>query len=84
MSADHRAKAEDALALGEAAMFVAASLPGWAVPGIEYARGQLLATLDLADAMRDLARHQADANAMALASMAPSQRARFLSKTQPS
>ena len=77
MSADHRAEAENALSVGEAATIVA-QLPGWAIPGIEYARGQLLATLDLADAMRDLARHQAEANAMTLASMSPGARASFL------
>lgn len=81
MSADHRAGAENALALGEAATFTA-QLPGWAVPGIEYARGQLLATLDLADAMRDLARHQADANAIALAGLGPDARITFLSKQE--
>lgn len=78
MSADHRAGAENALALGEAAT-ITAQLPAWAMPGIEYARGQLLATLDLADAMRDLAQHQAEANAMAMASMSPGARASFLS-----
>lgn len=78
MSGDYRAGAEDALALGEAAMFVS-SLPSWAIPGVEYARGQLLATLDLADAMRDLARHQADANGIALAALGPDARITHLS-----
>lgn len=81
MSADHRAGAEQALSLGEAAT-ITGQLPGWAIPSIEYARGQLLATLDLADAIRDLSRHQADANAMALAALGPDARITFLSRQE--